>query len=323
MDGKSTVLNKKRGVDTQRLIPIVILVAMVVFLSIANPNFLSIVSLRNLLSSVAATGIVAVGAMCVIITGGIDFTSGYGLATAAVTAGVLYSKTNLNLTVLLVSGIVTGVLIGVVNGLLIVRVKLPAFIATLGMMSVLQGLSLLISGGQQLILTDPAAKWIGQAVLLNTVPVCFVLFLLISFIGYLLLNKTKMGVYIYTMGGNENAARVAGVDVGKYKFLLYTFAGTCTGIAAIVSLSRVAYISTNVSTGILMDAISSAVIGGTSVSGGKGTVGGMIVGVLIMGLVTTLLTFLNVDPLLRDGVKGGVIVIALLIDVAINRVRKQ
>lgn len=173
-----------------------------------------------------------------------------------------------------------------------------------------------------MILTDPAAKWIGQAVVFNVLPVSFVLFLLVCAFAWLMLNKSKMGIYIYAMGGNENAAKVAGVNVEKYKRLLYLFAGTCTGIAAVVSASRVAYISTNVSTDILMDAVSSAIIGGTSSAGGKGTVGGTILGVLIMGLVTTLLTFLNVDALLRDVVKGGVIIAALLIDTVINKTNK-
>lgn len=132
-----------------------------------------------------------------------------------------------------------------------------------------------------------------------------------------------MGVYIYTMGGNENAAIYAGVNVDFYKFLVYVFAGFCTGIAAVVTCSRVAMVSSSLASDILMDGISSAVIGGTSSSGGKGTVGGMIAGVLIMGLITTALTYLNVDTLLRDVVKGVVIIAALLIDSIVNKTSQK
>ena len=136
---------------------------------------------------------------------------------------------------------------------------------------------------------------------------------------HLLLNRTKMGVYIYTMGGNEDAAVYAGVKVRRYKLLVYVFAGFCTGVASLITTARIALISASVAGDILMDAISSAVIGGTSVSGGKGTAIGTFAGVLIMGLINSALTYLNVDTLLRDVVKGAVIVLALLLDSAMNR----
>ena len=130
-----------------------------------------------------------------------------------------------------------------------------------------------------------------------------------------------MGVYVYAMGGNENAAVYAGVNIRWYKFLVYVFAGLCTGIGAVVTCSRVAVVSSSISGDVLMDGIASAVIGGTSVSGGKGTISGTIAGVLIMGLITTSLTYLNVDTLLRDVVKGLIIIAALLIDTVANRTK--
>ena len=214
-----------------------------------------------------------------------------------------------------------GLLIGLCSGLLITKLKLPPFIATFAMMSVLQGLALLISEGRQYLITDKAALWVGQGYLFGIVPVPFVIFLLICGAGYLLLNRTKMGVYIYAMGGNEEAAVYAGVQVNRYKLLVYVFAGFCTGVASVITTTRIALISASVSGDILMDAISAVVIGGTSVSGGKGTVSGTIAGVLIMGLISAALTYLNVDTLLRNVVKGVVIILALLLDFAMNKER--
>ena len=306
----------------QKAVPFIILLVLIVALSIFNKYFLQLSTFQNLFQSQAATGIVALGAMCVIITGGIDFTAGYGLATASVTAGVLYVQSNNNVAVLLVVGIVVGVVIGLCNGLLITRLKLPPFIATFAMMSVLQGMALLISEGRQYLITDKAALWIGQGYIFGIVPVPFVVFVLMCVATHLLLNRTKMGVYIYTMGGNEDAAVYAGVKVRRYKLLVYVFAGFCTGVASLITTARIALISASVAGDILMDAISSAVIGGTSVSGGKGTAIGTFAGVLIMGLINSALTYLNVDTLLRDVVKGAVIVLALLLDSAMNRTRK-
>lgn len=322
MESSRAIKNGKYGsikFDQQRTVPFMILIIMIIALSVARQNFLQFSTFRNLLQSVAATGIVAVGAMFVLITGGIDFTAGYGLSTAAVSAGVLYVASGNNMFVLMIAGIVFGTIIGMINGAIISKLNMPPFIATFAMMSVLQGMALLISEGKQIMITDSAARFIGQGVVFGWLPVSFLIFLAVCFLGYILLNRTKMGVYLYAMGGNENSAVYAGVNLKKYKFLVYTFAGFCTGIASVVTCSRVSVVSSSLSGDILMDGIASAVIGGTSVSGGKGTISGTIAGVLIMGLVSASLTYLNVDTLLRDVVKGGVIIAALLVDTAINR----
>ena len=310
-----------RNFDMQKAVPYITLLVLVVILSLYNEHFLQLSTFQNLLQSQAATGIVAIGAMCVIITGGIDFTTGYGLATASVTAGVLYVRSGNNAAVLLLAGVAVGLVFGLCNGLLITKWKLPPFIATFAMMSVLQGMALLISEGRQYLITDKAALWVGQGYIFGVIPVPFVIFLAMCAAGYLLLNRTKMGVYIYAMGGNEEAAVYAGVKVNRYKLLVYVFAGFCTGVASVITTTRIALISASVSGDILMDAISAVVIGGTSVSGGKGAISGTIAGVLIMGLISAALTYLNVDTLLRNVVKGVVIILALLLDFAMNKNR--
>ena len=327
MGTKSNLLMKKgawrENINLQKIAPVLILLCMVVVLSLANDQFLQLATFSNLFQSVAPVGIVAIGAMCVIITGGIDFSAGYGLAVAGVSAGVLYAKSDFNIFVLFATGLAVGLLIGLINGLVITVLKMPPFVATLAMMSVLQGFALLISQGQRLLIEDPAALWIGQKVFGNFMPASFLLFLGICVVGHLLLTRSKFGLYLYAMGGNEDAITYAGVNVAKYKTLVYVFAGFCFGVGSCVTISRVALISPNISGTILMDAIASAIIGGTSVSGGKGTVFGTIIGTLIMGLISTTLTYLNVDILLRDAVKGGIIILALMLDVLANKVNEK
>lgn len=320
-EGKKAFLPEH--MNAARMAPLYILVGMIVVLSVMNGEFLKMATFKNLFHSVAAVGIVAIGAMMVIITGGIDFTTGYGVAVAGVSAGVLYIQSDFNLAVLIITGIAVGVAVGMINGLIITKLKVPPFIATLAMMSVLQGLSLLISQGKRLLIDDPAALFIGQGELFGVVPVSFIVFILICIVGYILLWRTKFGIYVFTMGGNEEAAVYAGVNVKKYKLLVYVFAGFCVGVASVVTMSRVALITPNISGSILMDAIASAIIGGTSVSGGKGTILGTVLGVLIMGLISTLMTYLNVDTLLRDVVKGGIIIVALFFDSFANKAAQR
>lgn len=297
----------------QEFIPMLVLLILIIILSIANSNFLQISTFTNLFQSVAPMGIVALGAMFVIITSGIDFTSGFGLAVAGVSAGVLYAKTDYNLAVLILTGLVIGILIGLVNGTIITKFKVSPFITTLAMMSVLQGLSLLISQGQRLLINDPKALWLGQG-RIGFIPVSFLILLIFAVIAHLLLTKTKFGVYVFSMGGNEQALTYSGVNVDIYKIMVYTLAGFFTGLGSVITISRIALITPNISGTILLDAIASTIIGGTKISGGKGSVFGTIIGVLIMGLITMALTYLNVDNLLRDAVKGGIIVTALFLN---------
>lgn len=299
------------------IIPLFVLIAMIIVLSFANKNFMQISTFTNLFQSVAPMGIVAIGAMFVIITAGIDFTSGFGLAVAGVSAGVLYSNTNHNLIVLLFTGILIGTIIGLINGLIITKLKISPFIATLAMMSVLQGMSLLISQGQRLLINDPKALWVGQGKI-GFMPVSFIVFIIMCMISHILLTKTKFGIYVYAMGGNEQSLTYTGVNVTLYKTLVYVFAGFCTGLGSLITISRIALITPNISGSILLDAIASAIIGGTKISGGKGRIFGTFIGVLIMGLIGMTLTYLNIDNLLRDVVKGGIIIVALLLNTLSN-----
>jgi inositol transport system permease protein len=263
----------------------------------------------------------------VIITGGIDLGSGSVLALAAVVATSLaqlpdsatlkYEGLSVPIFVPVVAALAVGALTGVINGSLISRFKIPPFIATLGMMTVARGFALIYSNKPLSQLT-PEYNFIGQGVLFG-VPFPVIILLVVAVTVHIMLNNTPFGRYIYALGGNEQAARISGVNINRVKIGVYTLAGLLSGLAGLVVSSRVGSGQPGQGMGIELDAIAAAVIGGTSLSGGIGTIWGTIVGALIIGVLDNGLILLNVDQYWITIVKGAIIVVAVIIDERKNR----
>ena len=219
--------------------------------------------------------------------------------------------------------LIAGAAMGTLNGVLVAKLNIVPFIATLAVMSLLQGMSMLIGHGNMVMIREPSILWFGQGKLFQNIPISFIIYVLICFSAYLILHKTKMGVYIYALGGNEDAVRYVGINVVKYKILLYVLAGTYTGIAAFLTISKLGLAAPSIYGSTLLDAIAAAVIGGTSLSGGRGKVLGTFVGTIIIVLITTALTYLNIKPEMQDVFKGAVILLALCFDVLISKISKE
>jgi ribose/xylose/arabinose/galactoside ABC-type transport system permease subunit len=313
----------RKKIDLQRRVPLFLLLMLVIVLSIANSNFLSLQAMYNLLLQISSIGIVALGAMIVLITAGIDFTAGYGMSLAGVTGGYFYMATGGNGIVLLVVSLAIGALVGIVNGTIIAKMRLHPFITTLAMMSVCQGVSMMISEGRNIEITSDWLLFLGQGRLIGFLPPVFLIFVLAVFIMYIVLNKTKLGVYTYAIGGNEDAVSYSGIRVDLYKIAVYAVAGLLYGLAAIVTVVKVTVITPNISGTVLLDGIAAAVVGGTSITGGRGTVSGTVIGTAIMTLISTLLTFLSIPPLLRDALKGLIIIVILIFDAGMTRMAKR
>jgi ribose/xylose/arabinose/galactoside ABC-type transport system permease subunit len=320
MNKVASVLKK---VPTQRWVALSILAALVIIITIGNPLFLKWNNINGIFQQVAATGIVALGAMVVIITGGIDFTSGSGLAMSGVFAGVMYIRAGENIFVLIIAALGAGILLGFTNGFFITKCRLKPFVATLAIMAFAQGLTLLISEGQLAFLNHPATFLIGGGNIFGAFSVPFTIFLGMCLITWILLNKTKAGTYIYAMGGNEEAAHYIGINVNAYKWFVYIYSGLCTGVASLITICRVGQIAPNLEGSFLMDGIAAAIIGGTSPAGGRGAVSGTILGVLILGVVSNALTFLNIASTAQMVVKGGIILLAIVIDSLFNLYKKN
>ena len=310
--------------DLQRVMPVVILAVLLLALSLLNRDFLSLQTLVNLMQQVSAVGVVAIGAMFVIITGGIDFSAGYGLAMIGMAAGVVYAQSPFqgSVAAMVVTFLGMGALLGLVNGLLIAALDILPFIATLAMMSLAQGMSLMIGGGTMVMLTDSPILAVGQGKIGGVLPVSFVVLLAVCLTASVILNRTKLGVYTYALGGNEDAAWYSGIHVKRYKILVYVVAGICTGIASMLTVSRIAMATPSISGTTLTDAIAATCIGGTSMSGGRGNVLGTCIGAVIIVLISTALTYLKIPAEMQEVFKGAVILLAVAFDAVVSR-KKQ
>lgn len=306
---------------------VLILLAMMLAFSLLSEGFFTTRNIFNIIRQISFMGLIAIGVTMVIITGGIDLGSGSVLALAAVLATSLaqiqesatlkYPGLIVPVIIPIVVALGIGAITGMINGGLISKFKIPPFIATLGMMTVARGFALIYSNKPLSQLT-PDYNFIGQGAIFG-VPFPVILLIVVAVAIHVMLNNTPFGRYIYALGGNEQAARISGVNIDRVKIGVYTLAGVLSGLAGLVVSSRVGSGQPGQGVGIELDAIAAAVIGGTSLSGGIGTIWGTIVGALIIGVLDNGLILLNVDQYWITIVKGTIIVVAVVIDQRKNR----
>jgi ribose/xylose/arabinose/galactoside ABC-type transport system permease subunit len=282
-------------------------------LSITSPPFRTLSNVENILQQISVNGIIAVGMTLVIITAGIDLSVGSELALSAVVATSFAHADRSSLVVAIGAGVLTGLACGTVNGILIAKKRLAPFIVTLGMMTVARGLALVYTNGRPMINLSDSYDEIGGGSLGN-IPFPAMIFFLVLLVGIFLLHFTRFGRYVYAVGGNELAAKVSGVNTDRVLIEVYALAGALAGLAGIVLSSRVMSGSPATGTGYELDAIAAVVIGGTSLSGGVGSIAGTLVGVLIIGVMNNGLDLLNVSSYWQQIVKGVIIVLAVLLD---------
>ncbi|MFN8468059.1 MAG: ABC transporter permease [Caldilineaceae bacterium] len=306
---------------------VLILLGMLIAMTFLSPAFLTARNLLNIVRQISVMGLIAIGVTMVIITGGIDLSSGSVLALAAVVATSLAQRLDwaeikfpgldVPVFVPILAALAVGAVCGLVNGSLIARFKIPPFIATLGMMTVARGFALIYSERPVSGLKD-SYTYIGQGEPFG-IPVPILILALVAITAHVLLNNTRFGRHIYALGGNEQAARISGINIGRVKIGVYTIAGLLAGLSGLVLSSRIGSGQPGLGLGYELDAIASAVIGGTSLSGGIGTIWGTIVGALIIGVLNNGLDLLNVSAYWQTIVKGSIIVIAVIIDERKNR----
>lgn len=312
--GRSNV-NKLGLVQKYGMFFILLLVAAI--FTILTPNFLTTSNLINILRQVSVIGIVAAGQTLVIITAGIDLSVGsiVGLA-GAVSAGVTLSTGSATLGI--ASGLLTGTVFGLANGFLISRLKLTPFIVTLASMTVLSGLTLIYTGGNPILVTNPVYKFIGQGYI-GPIPFPVIMLLLVYTVLYFVLKRTVHGQYIYSIGGNEKASLLSGIRVNVHKSIVYGTSGLLAGLAAIILSARLSSATPVAGTGYELDAIAAVILGGTSLFGGKGSVVGTLIGVLLLGILTSGMNLINVSPFYQNVAKGLIVLLAVLIDRIINK----
>ena len=289
-----------------------VLIIICVLLAITAPRFLKVSNITNVARQMAVIAIISVGMTYVIVTGGIDLSVGSTVAfTGCITALLLVNGYPIIFCILI--GMILGTLVGLVNGLLIVYVKLAPFIATLGTMGIARGLVLALTRGYPIQPFPKEFEMIGRGYF-GSLPIPVLIMIAIIVLGHILLSKTKIGRYIYYIGSNETAARLSGLNVNGILIFVYTVAGFLSGLASIVLISRLTSAQSNMGSGYELDAIAAVVIGGTSLSGGEGTILGTLIGAALMGIIKNALILLGVNVYWQSVVIGLVIVFAVSVD---------
>lgn len=291
---------------------LVILFIMIVISSLLSPAFLSVRNILNVLRQMSITTIIAFAETLIIVAGMIDLSPGSVAALTGCLGTSVYVMTG-SIWLGLFAGLLTGAIVGLVSGFLITRFSMPPFIVTLAMMTGARGLVLLYTGGMPIINIGDFTVF-GQGHLLG-IPIPVIIMFLVFFIIYILIKRTRFGRYVYAIGGNENAAIASGVNVKKIKILIFIIGGVLTGLAGVILMSRINSGQPAAGLQYEMDAITAAVVGGTSLAGGVGTLPGTLVGGLIVAILNNILNLTNVSPYWQQILKGVVIVLAVIMDI--------
>ena len=297
------------------LTTVIALIILMAVITIINSNFLTANNLLNLLLQVTSNALIAFGMTFVILTGGIDLSVGSILAlSSALTAGLLGSGMPVTLAILI--SLILGCILGMMNGLLISYGKLAPFIVTLATMTIFRGATLVYTNGNPITkgLSDTFLfQFLGQGYIVG-IPFPVIIMFIVFIVLYVLLHKTAFGKSVYAIGGNEKAAYISGVKLNKVKIIIYSISGIMASISGLIITSRLSSAQPTAGASYEMDAIAAVVLGGTSLSGGKGRILGTLIGALIIGVLNNGLYIIGVSAFWQQVVKGVVILIAVLID---------
>ena len=312
----------------QRFLAFAALIVIVFAFSLLSPNFLQFDNVVGILIATTVNGVLALGVTFVIISGSIDLSVGTVMTLSAVMTAVFVTVWQLPLPVGIAAGIVTGGLAGLVNGVLVAKLKIPSFIATLGMLNVAKGLALVISGLKPIYFNDTPdfnraamGSVLGGIIPGLEIPNLVVVLFVSALAASLILSKTILGRYTFALGSNEEAARLSGVNVDAWKMAVFTVCGLFSGIAGVLIGARLNSAQPSLGQGYELDAIAAAVIGGTSLSGGEGSILGTVIGAFIISTLTNGLRILSVPQEWQTVVTGGIVIVAVYLDIVRRRQR--
>ena len=306
----------------QRFMAFGALIVIAIGFSLASPYFRTFDNFVGILLATAVNGVLALGVTFIIITAGIDLSVGTVLTFSAVMTGVFIVNWNLPIPLGILGGILSGGLAGLINGIFISRLKIPPFIATLGMLYATKGLSLVISELKPIYFHDaPAFREMAMGSILGKiipgfeVPNAVLILFGAAFIAHIILSRTILGRYTFALGSNEEATRLSGVNVVAWKTAVYTLGGLFSGLGGVLMAARLNSAQPALGAGYELDAIAAAVIGGTSLSGGEGSILGTVIGAFIMSTLTNGLRILSVPQEWQMVVTGAIVILAVYLDV--------
>lgn len=307
------------NVNTKRLLRLINenkifigLLALIVISTILSPHFLTVRNLFNVLKGTTVVATIAIGMTYVILSGGIDLSTGTMVAFISCTGGLMLLSGMGTFTTILVL-LLLGTVVGVINGILIQQFKLEPFIVTMGTSVVLNGLALVIPNGRTVIVSDmPASFSVLSNGYIGAIPVPVIIVAILYIIFYFILNNTTFGRYIYAIGSNEDATRLSGISTYKNKVVIYAISGLLAAFAGILYLSRVSVGEPTAGANFPLDAIAAVVVGGTRFTGAIGGVGSTVIGVIFIGLINNILNLVGVSPYMQLVVRGLIILCAVV-----------
>jgi ribose/xylose/arabinose/galactoside ABC-type transport system permease subunit len=317
MSNQSVIYNNFRfqiGSFLKKNVPFLILVLLVVLFSFIAPNFLTFGNLRTLIRQVSFAGISAVGLMFVMISGGIDLSIGSQIVFANVLLAIMMVDWKLPIEVAIPLILLVGTGLGAVNGFLCIKLKIHPLIITLGTSAIFKGVGYIINQSRNIMGFPDSFRWFGQGYVWE-IPVPVIVMVVVALLGSFILTKTYFGRQVFALGGNEEAARLAGVNIDGMKVILFMICGFVSAITTVLLLSRVFAGQTITGQGLEFDCLTAALLGGVSFKGGEGTIFGLIVGIIIIGVLNNAMQLAAFPDFSQTVVKGAVLLIAVAFDV--------
>lgn len=290
-----------------------------IVISIINPSFLTSNNLLNILRQTSTNLYLALAMTMIIIIGGIDLSVGSIMAVTGVATTALISSFEFSVFAAVAAGLLVGMLFGAINGYVAATTVIPPFIITLATMNIARGAAYVLTDGKPVRVMSDSFNSIGSGYVAGILPAPVLYLMILLIICYLIMNKTKLGRYMYAVGGNSEAAKFSGINIKKIKFFAYTFSGLMAAVAGIVLASRMFSGQPTAGDGAELDAIAAVVLGGTSMTGGFGRIGGTVIGALIIGVLSNGLNLMGVSSFWQYIVKGIVIMVAVYADVIKRR----
>jgi putative xylitol transport system permease protein len=322
--GGDKILVKEKSQNKKKILTILsdygiffVFLFLVIVLAIAKPNFLRPQNIMNVLRQTSINGLLSIGMTFVILTGGIDLSVGSMLAFGGVVAASFASDAmggSIQPPLMAAGiGLVAGLVLGAFNGVLIAKWRVPAFVVTLGMLSIARGLTFIYTDGMPIPRIDPSFLVFGQGVIFG-IPLPVIIFAIVYLIAWIILYKTRYGRYVYAVGGNEKSAKVSGVNTRLIVFSVYAISGLLSALGGIILTARTTAGLPQAGQAYELDAIAAVVIGGTSLSGGQGALSGTIIGALLIGVINNGLDLIGVSSYYQQVIKGAIIIGAVLLD---------
>lgn len=302
----------KAVLQSPLVLPLAGLIVVSVLMGFASENFFTVSNILNVLRQVSIIGILAVGMTFVILTGGIDLSVGAVMALSGTICAGLIVHMGMPGVVGLLAGILVGIGFGLFNGALVAWGRMPAIIVTLATMGIARGVGLIYSGGYPISGLPSWLSWFGVG-RVGVVPVPVIIMFVIYAAAWVLLQRTPFGRHVYSIGGNETAARLSGVKTQWIKLAIYSISGLTSALAAVVLTGRLMSGQPNAGIGFELDAIAAVVLGGTAIAGGRGLILGTLIGAVLLGILNNGLNLMGINPYLQDVIKGFIILLAIYI----------